>query len=504
MKKIILILAIIILGSVACEDQLYQDPISVMSSNGFFRNDADFNAALSGVYSSMHNYPWREFYLSDVRSDNMYGVGEAGVRDHEPINNFAKTIAGNTYMSEAWSSNYTGIMRANTILDNIGNGKLSSEAVKLNIEAQTKFLRAFFYFDLVKLFGKVPKIDRLMTPNDLLSLGRSPVADIYDLIISDLTFAITNLDEYYAKGTANCGRATKNAARGLLAKVYLTRSGPTYGIEGPGLGTNDYAAALSLLNDVISSAHYDTLSNYASIFVTTNENNKEVVFDIQFIKGGQNAGADYPGEFCCQQWWKSVGYPYDIGLENKDVSESLIGKFDKVKDERYAASIQLGYIPPSTGVYTYDPCVIKYCSKLSSEWGNNRFDFPQNYIVIRYTDILLMKAECILQGATGSQADVNNIVNGIRKRAGLAALPGNVTLDDLLAERQKEFLGEGQRWGDLVRTGKVLDVINAWIPVEDIKHQMATSIDANMIIYPVPEAQIILKAGLYTQNEGYE
>lgn len=502
MKKIFLIFSIIMLGLISCDKQLDQSPISQMSVNGFFRNDADFNKAVSGVYNSLHNYPWREFYLSDVRSDNIYGVGLIGVRDHEPINNFAKTIAVNPYMSEAWSSNYTGILRANTVLDNLDNGNVSSEAVKKNFEAQVKFLRAFYYFDLVKLFGKVPKVDHLMTPNEILDLGRSPVSDIYDLIISDLTFAIANLDDYYSKGTANCGRATKNAARGILARIYLTRSGPTYNIEGPGLATHDYATALGLLNDVISSTKYNTLSNYAAIFANDNENNAEVVWDIQFIKGGLGAGADYPSEFSGNGWWKSVNFPLSIGLENKDVSEALIGKFDQVRDKRFAATIQLGYITKETG-YFYDPGVIKYSSSNPAHWGVDGRDFPINYIVLRYADILLMKAECILQGATGSQSEVNNIVNGIRKRAGIDPLPGNVTLDDLLAERQLEFLGEGQRWGDLVRTGKVLDMMNAWIPVEDIKRQMAHPIDANMIIYPVPSSEITVKEGLYEQNPGY-
>ncbi len=504
MKKIILIFPVIILGLVACEKQLDQNPISQLSVDGFFRNDADFDQAVSGIYNSLHNYPWREFYLSDVRSDNIYGVGEAGVRDWEPVNNFNNTIAVNTYMSEAWNSDYTGIMRANTVLENINNGNISSENIKNSIEAQTRFLRGFFYFDLVKIFGKVPLIDHLMTPNELLNLDRSPVSDVYTLIISDLSFAITNLEDYYPKGDANCGRATKNAARGILARVYLTRSGPTFGIEGPGLGANEYGLALGLLDDVISSAHYDTLSDYAAIFANDNENNAEVVWDIQFISGGLGAGADYPGELSGRNWWNSVNIPFDIGLENKDVSEDLIGKYDTINDSRFSASVQLRYVNKSNGLVVYDPGVIKYSSTDPTNWGVDRFDFPINYIVLRYADVLLMKAECILQGASGSQGEVNNIVNGIRKRAGIDPLPGNITLDDLLAERRLEFLGEGQRWGDLVRTGKVLDVINAWIPVEDVKDQMEQPIDANMIIYPVPQDQIDVKKGLYKQNQGYE
>ena len=113
----------------------------------------------------------------------------------------------------------------------------------------------------------------------------------------------------------------------------------------------------------------------------------------------------------------------------------------------------------------------------------------------------MLKAECILQGASGSQGDVDGIVNAVRDRAGLGMV-SNVDLDMLLAERRKEFAGENLRWDDLVRTGKVLDVMNTWIAKEDASGKIQP-VTADFIIYPIPSNQLDVKMGLYTQNPGY-
>jgi hypothetical protein len=507
MKNYIIILFLFIATLFSCEDELQQTPPSDLSVAGFFTKESEFIQAVNGTYESLRSYPERSFHLSDVRSDNIYGVSSMGVRSHDPVNSFANTLSTNEYMDEAWNNNYQCIMRANTVLENLkaSPGIINNDALALRLEAEVKFLRAFCYFDLVRIFGKVPLIKKVVIAEEALLIPRSPVTDIYDLIIEDLGFAITNLDEYYPKGDENCGRATKNAARGILARVYLTRSGETYNIEGPGLGLNEYQLALDQLNNIISSGNYAMVDDYESIFTVANENNDEIVWDIQFINGGLGVGASYPGDMAGSGYWKSFGVPFAIGLETKDVSEYLIGEFDTLNDVRFDASVTLEYFDEDTNKI-YDPTCSKFCSGNPDDWGVDRFDFPINFPVLRYTDVLMMKAECILKGANGTQAEVNTIIGDVRTRAGLTGLTGDATLDDLLDERQKEFLGEGLRWHDLVRNGKVLDVINAWIPVEDVKEQMRQNfpINANHIIYPVPLQQMEVKEGLYEQNPGYE
>ncbi len=501
MKRIYLILTIFIIGFYACEDDLNQVPISSISSDGFYTSEAGFEQAVNGIYRSLSSYPERQFHLSDVRSDNIYGVGSMGVRAHEPVNNFAITLTTNEYMEEAWNSNYEGIMRANTVLDNISD-EYVSDAAKLNqLTGEAKFLRALFYFDLVKYFGPLPIIDHLVTPAEALEIGRNSVADVYDLIVSDLESAAQLLPTSY--GNADIGRATSYAAKALLARVLLTRSGPVLHPDGPCLGTNEYGEALSLLNEVISGP-FDMLDDYASTFDLLNENNSDIIFDIQYQMGGLGIGCAYPGELAGSAYWRSVGYPYAIGLETKDVSFDLINSYDTINDTRFAFNVQMGYIDETSNLYVEDPVTIKFSRPDPSTWGADRFDFGINFPIIRYTDVLMMKAECILQGASGSQSEVDQIINNVRERAGLDDLISGATLDDLLEERRKEFLGEGLRWHDLVRTGKVLEVMNAWIPVEDVADQMRKSINADHIIYPIPLEQMEVKEGLYTQNKGYE
>lgn len=498
MKKIYILLSIIVFGLVACEEELNQVPISAISSDGFFSNETGFEQAVNGVYEALRTYPERQFHLSDVRSDNIYGVGSMGVRSHEPVNNFALSLATNEYMKEAWDNNFKGIMRANTVIDNINETAVPDVTKRNQIEGEAKFLRALFYFDLVKYFGMVPIIDRLVSPNEALEIPRSPASDVYELIISDLKEASTLLPSTYTG--ANIGRATSYAAKGILARVYLTRSGPKMHADGPCLATNEYSQALSLLNEIISGP-YKMLDNYASTFDLKNENNSDIIFDIQFASGGQGVGASYPGELAGSAFWRAAAYPYAIGLETKDVSANLINSYGP-DDLRFKFNVQVGYTDPSNGQYVEDPVCTKFSRTDPSTWGGDRFDFGINFPVLRFTDVLLMKAECILQGAAGSQTEVDKIVSDVRKRGGLPAVT-NTTLNTLLEERRKEFFGEGLRWHDLVRTGKVLDVMNAWIPVEDKANQMLRPINADHIIYPIPQEQMDVKKGLYTQNKGY-
>lgn len=148
--------------------------------------------------------------------------------------------------------------------------------------------------------------------------------------------------------------------------------------------------------------------------------------------------------------------------------------------------------------YTASPFIKKYID--ASKKGTSGTDWPINFIVLRYTDILLMKAECILHGAAGSQADVDAIVNQVRARAGVGAL-SNVNLTALMEERRREFVGEGLRWNDLVREGLAVTTINEWVASDKIT--TINPVTNDYIIYPVPAAELQTKAGLYTQNPGY-
>lgn len=480
----------------SCKKELDQKPISSATTETFYATTNDFIQGVNAIYNDLRPYPDRLINLSETRSDNLYAVSEGGVRDWDPINNFSNTLASNPYVSEAWQTNFNGIYRANVFLDQLQkNGNIITDAaLKNRLEAEAKFLRAFYYFDLVRYFGKVPLMDHPVTATEALNIPRSPVADIYKLIIADLQFAGDNLPVSYS--AAEVGRATRYAAKGLLALVYMTRSGPTYGIEGPGLGLNEWGGAATLLDEIIASNKYTFLPGYSSIFSYTNENNKEVLFDVQYISGGLGQGATFLWLLVPEGYFNSFGLPNQGGIYIRPVSEDLLNSYE-ADDTRKTFSIQPGYT--YQGTTETRSFVVKYVDV--TKYGKSRTDWPINFIALRYTDILLMKAECILNGASGTQADVDAIVNQVRQRAGLDAV-SNVTLPQLMEERRREFVGEGLRWHDLVRSGLVESIMAAWIAKDDVQHQIQP-FNKNYIIYPIPQSELDVKQGLYTQNPGY-
>ncbi|WP_437917712.1 RagB/SusD family nutrient uptake outer membrane protein [Sphingobacterium sp. LRF_L2] len=492
-KFYIIFYIILVLGTSSCSDKLDQLPISSTTTENFFSNANDFTQAVNGVYSNLKNYPSLLMWMGEMRSDNINALHD-GNRDWQGINDFDESIATTGYIGTAWSNDFNGVFNANTVLEALeAKGDLiKNDELKLRYEAEVRFLRAFFYFQLIRTFGKVPYVDKVLTADEAATIPRSAVVDIYDgLIIPDLEFAAENLPESY--DAADVGRATQYAAKGILASVYLTRSGATYGIEGPGLESNEYEKALPLLNEVLNGP-FSFVDDYASIFSYNNENNEEVVFDIQFASGIN--GASFPSHLTPVAFWTSTYgsnlYGNGQGQSNFDVTADLKASYDAAAatDIRKSFNIQLSYSRPFIKKY------IDYTNR-----GTSRSDWPINFIVLRYTELLFLKAEAILLGNLGTQAEVDEIVNKVRARAGLEAI-SNVSFDELLEEKRREFLGEGLRWNDLVRSGKAVSIMNEWLANDGIT--TINPITANHLIYPIPADELSAKPGLYTQNPGYQ
>ena len=176
MKKI-LYLAISLSLLSSCDMDLAQQPISDASSETYFQTVDDFNQGLNAVYSSARSYPDRLMNLSETRSDNLHAISDGGVRDWEGINSFHRTISSNPYVEEAWESNFTGIFRANNYLAQLaekGESVILDEAVRRRMEGEVRFLRAFYYFDLLRYFGRVPLIDRVVSATEAKRLRSDP------------------------------------------------------------------------------------------------------------------------------------------------------------------------------------------------------------------------------------------------------------------------------------------------------------------------------------------
>jgi len=500
MKRLfLLITAACSLALGGCEKDLDQVPISNGSVDTFYRTATDFDQAMTAVYNTLRGYPDREVILSELRSDNIYGVSVIGSRDWDPINNFsASLLVINPYVADAWASDYLTIFRANTLLDQLATNGAVTGSLRTRYEGEAKFLRAFMYLDLVRKFGKVPLLDHAISPQEVAATPRSEVTKVYELILSDLQTAVANLPATYT--AANLGRPTKYAAEGLLALTYLTRSGPTYGINGPGLDSKEYDKALPLLNDIINSGRYSVLPSYPNVFAYNNEDNAEVLWDIQYVSNASlSLGGSFPNVVIPDSYYTFSGLTFTAGsVEIKPCSNDLINNSYAATDTRKAFNIQTGYT--YMGITETRSFYKKYFSVTGR--GTGRGDWPINYIVMRYADILMMKAECQVRGTGGSATDAATLLTPIRTRAAQPALT-NLTLASLMEERRREFAGENLRWNDLVRSGLVLDVMNAWALKDDVNNKITRPITANLLLYPVPQNELSAAPGLYDQNAGY-
>ncbi|OOV17473.1 RagB/SusD family nutrient uptake outer membrane protein [Flavobacterium sp. LM4] len=514
MKKYIYLLAanLLLLGTVSCTDELTQIPLSQGTEENFYATPGDFIQARNAVYSvafhgtGTYGYANRVLNLSETRSDNLLALTTAS-RDWEGINSFYTSISANTYVKEAYVSNFNAIYKANQLLEKIaekGDQIFTNSADKATMVAEARFLRAFCYFDLLRWFGRVPLIEKTMTAEESTKIGRSPVVDIYNLVISDLQSAIADLPASTTDATY-VGRVTKYGAKALLGLVYMTRSSPTYGIDGAMLGLNEWDKAYQQLNDVKTSGLYTFGADYAAIFKVEGITNKENVLTIPYTQSlASSIGGNFMIEVGYEPYFASIGITSNQGsLEPRPISTGFLNMF-AANDNRKTVGIATSYTVASgtyKGSYTL-PVFKKYID--ASRYGTGgREDWGVDFMVIRYTDVLMLMAECTLHGGGGTQADVDAIVNQVRTRAGVPANALNITLDQLFDERRKEFFSEGTRWFDLIRSGKAITIMNAWKAAEDTGNKIRT-INENSLLYPIPLSEMLAVPGLYDQNPDYD
>jgi hypothetical protein len=274
------------------------------------------------------------------------------------------------------------------------------------------------------------------------------------------------------------------------------------------MGTNEWDLALTQFNDIINSGKFTFSTSYPAIFAYDKENNPEVIFDVQYMS--TNNGADFPSMLVNSGYWAGLGisgsYGNGYGSSTYDVTKNLLnsytGSAGGAVDVRDTFNIQFKYNTTTTGpiqVDTSNPFIKKYIN--IAKRGTDYKDWPINFIVMRLTDVMMMKAECIINGATGgTMTEVKDIVNKVRARAGVPAVT-SVDLPFLMEERRREFVGEGLRWNDLVREGMAVTTMNNWI-ASDAVTNVGQVIPA-FVIYPVPSAEMLTAPGLYTQNPGY-
>lgn len=473
MKKYILLLFILpVLAS--CKKFLEEKPYSFLSTNNFYKNESDAIAALNGVFSSLQpqTYYQRTVWLvGELPGDLLRNNGGPAARTELDRFTYGPT---NDEITNWWVSNYTMINRANDVIANVPN--ISMDVTRRNnIVGNARFLRALGYFELVRSFGDVPLLLQPTTSIDNIKPSRKPIAEVYKQIIEDLKYAEANcFTETQIKNEK--GRVSTTAASSLLGKVYLTRA--TTSAADP----TDNATALTYLNKVINSGVYSLMPKYADVFDVEKENGPEQIFSVQFDL------APNTGNITPRMHLPNAGGLGGFG--SFFVETGFMNSFDAADTIRKNFTIS-----NKAGSVTVTPYFNKFRDPKRS--GNSS---RVNWVIIRYADVLLMQSEAMNQINPLDPAKFNGI-NAVRARAGLTGTKqldfvSTPTKDDfvtaLINERAWELAAEGYRRWDLLRLGRLKQVMAA----------TGITVDDKLLLFPIPQSEIALNANL-TQNPGY-
>ena len=483
-NKVILLFSISILLFTSCKKFLSVDPPYAQDAENYFQTPDDYDRALTGAYDMLQG-SFLSLWIGEIASDNSIAGGES-VNDSQGLHQIDNMTHGgvNNELRNIMRWNYTGITRVNYIMENKDNIDFPE---KQHILAEARFLRAYYYFELVKFFGDVPLIiDKRLGIEEAQQLPRAPKADVYAQIEADLNFAIGVLNPVAAQK----GRATKGAAQALLGKAYLYQK--------------KYSEAVTILDEVRNSGLYSLIPNYADLFSVSNEDNSETVFDVQYtgLEGGGYGclicleGNAAPGFHGIRQY---NGPVYGDGNSYNLPTQELYNAFSPIDPRRGHTILDIeAFIAAQP-----DPSSITYAIGAGGHTGyyNNKYikrqgeiglpdndlTSPVNYRVIRYADVLLMAAEAHFH--LGNNQTAQQLVNQVRVRAGVPGIPVQ-SLNDIYKERRFELSGEGHRFFDLVRTEQAAQYITGFIPG---KHEL----------FPIPQVEIDLAGGNWQQNSGY-
>ncbi|GAA4298323.1 RagB/SusD family nutrient uptake outer membrane protein [Aestuariibaculum suncheonense] len=472
------------------EDFLDKQPLDTINTENYPRTAEELVTVVNGAYQPLQ---WPKLYnlrmwTSDIMAGNSI-VGAGGGTDGIETQNMSNftTQPDNAGVLDLWRGPWPGILMSNIVLETAPTLDIDT-AIKNRSMGEAHFLRAHYYFILARYFGDVPLVTTPLSSDDDLFPVRNPVKEIYDLIIDDLESAAQLLPKKSSYGQQDLGRASKGAAYGLLAKVHLT------------LG--NYQEALNMATEV-ESLGYDLNDNYADNFDINNENSKESIFEIQFASDGGYSfwdnenqaswaspfmgprGANFVGGgFGWNQPTQEFMDQYEEGDSRKEVTTLYEGCPDFDGKDYQSEYSYTGYnvrkfLVPLSLIPSYD-------------------NSPLNFPVLRFSDVLLMKAEALNE--LGQTLQAENYLNRIRNRAGLDDIqPGLSQInfrEAVLKERRLELAFEGQRWFDLIR------VNNGQYGLDFLHSIGKSNASQKHLLFPVPQIEIDRNPKL-TQNPGY-
>lgn len=538
---------ILIIGTQSCSDLLTEKVVSNIG-NDYINTAKGLNDAVNAAYST--NRSWygteRGFNLSIFGTDSFTNGADGSWKFMNTYTTDFDTRNGS--ISELWNDFYLGINTCNAIIERSEKVTGLSDAIKKQRVAEAKFIRAHHYFIMTQLFGGVDlRLTETVAP--IKDVKRSTVAAQYAQIIKDLSEAIPDLE---AKSkSADYGRATRPAAEHLLGKVYLTKA------TSSAKAGDDYAKAIANLKSVIANYGISLLPNFGDIHKQGNEVNNEVIWSIQYTRdpltnaGGNNAHVFFLMEYDVLpgmqrdtengrpfKRYKPTNYTIDMVFNNREndsrYKKSFKDTYFSNKPGTYNTSFDLTkktvtFATGDTAIYLpgfemsveerakkkyqvlvpsrYDERIYLALSKHidGGRIDRTQFEGGRDFIAFRLADSYLMLAEA--QYFSNLKADAAASYNVIRKRAAwpgkeanMLITEGDLTIDFVMDERERELLGEQSRWLDLARWGNLLDRVKKFNP------QAAPFIKSHHVLRPIPQLQIDRVTGnaaSFPQNPGY-
>ncbi|WP_420401845.1 RagB/SusD family nutrient uptake outer membrane protein [Flagellimonas sp.] len=512
-KNKFLIICISVLCLAACSDQLDLQPLDRLTADTFYNTRSDFDGAIFASYSSIQDF-WGtstetlsergEFWkittmITDDLSANLFSNVDQAARDADAL---IVRSSDKPYAS-IYTQIYEGIYRANLVLANLDGENELTDDDKTVLGAEAKFLRAWFHFQALKLFGTPPLAMEIVTDINSQALPNATQADLYTAILGDLADASNGLPDAWDSG--NTGRVTAWAARSVMGKVKVFQE--------------DWAGAITDLGNVVNNGPYALMPNFEDNFSFLAENNTESIFEIQFggpfsddniwvfddthsenFKASQGTGRAY--------YWEasvSLGAPGRRGQGWYSPTQDLIDAFEP-GDVRLAATVTLtgeDYFAVNGGAQVQAPFDAgwsetgatprkyygpenanpsNYSPNLGSTFNNERW--------YRFAELKLLYAEALIRGG-GDLVEAEQQINDIRNRAGLADLaPGADLLAAMMQEKRVELAMEPHRWFDIVRWDLGPTIFGGdW--------------DPRLEVFPFPLAEVDRSDGLLVQNAGY-
>ena len=491
MKSIVKIIPTLLLVA-SCSEFLGIRPEGTTPAEGIdYSKSENIFKPVSAAYASLrsgnvHAFPY--ICAFEITSDN---ADKGSAPEDNPtalaLDHFTYD-ASNSLINDLWVGYYDVVSAANNAISQMplfreAIQNAQTQVVINQCEAEARTIRAYAYFNLVRLFGSVPLVDTVMTADQLAAMKQASRDDIYQFISNDLDYAISTLPVAYPNAYA--GRITSYTARAIKAKVMMY--------------AGNWIEVAKLADEIVTSGRYGLLTDFREVFSIDGENSKESLFEIQSSTLGGITGTAPYIEYAYVQGPRGNSPANMQGWGFCTPSDDLVA-FYRSRDEVVRPATTLLY----RGTITPEGDEIKatctnpvyngkcYTPSIYNNWSNNGYGYDYNVRILRYAEVLLMYAEALLNGAQVGESGltIDQAVNLVRHRAQLQPLSG-VTIQNVWDERRAELAMEEDRFFDLVRTGQAADVL--------APHGF---ISGKNEIFPIPANQRQLNPNL-VQNPGY-